>query len=109
MSDHEELLSEKITIKKTRILHRRNNRMKIQFNLSEQEAVAFKNFYEAVNTNGISEEDFTKSAFMIGLQQMERIIIEKTMEAHKQAADEEGAETEPEIVEEDAEPTETEE
>jgi hypothetical protein len=105
MSDHDELLSKKITIKKTRILHRRNNRMKIQFNLSEQEAVAFKNFYDAVNTNGISEEDFTKSAFMIGLQQMERIIIEKTMEAHKKAAEEEAG-AEPEIVEEETNETE---
>ena len=107
MSDQQELLSSKLkTIKKVRILRRRNNRMKIQFNLSEQEAVAFKNFYEAVNTNGISEEDFTKSAFMIGLQQMERIIIEKTMEAHKQAAAEEEAKAEPEIVEDGTEKTE---
>ena len=81
--------------------------MKIQFNLSEQESVAFKNFFEAVNANGVSEEDFTKSAFMIGLQQMERMIIEKTLEAQRQQ-EEAQEQQEPEIVEEDAETTETE-
>ena len=79
--------------------------MKIQFNLTEQEAVAFKNFYQAINTNGVTEEDFTKSAFMIGLQQMERIIIEKTLEAQKKA-EEEAATEEPEIVEDETEETE---
>ena len=102
MSDQQELLSSKLkTIKKVRILRRRNNRMKIQFNLSEEEASAFKNFFQAINVNDISEEDFTKSAFMIGLQQMERMIIENTLRAQKEAAEQQGEA--PEIVEDEAE------
>jgi len=85
--------------------------MKIQFNLSEEEANAFKNFYTAINVNDVSEEEFTKSAFMIGLQAMERMIIENTLRAQKEAAEQQGeapeiVEDEPEIVENGTEETE---
>lgn len=83
--------------------------MKIQFNLSEEEANAFKNFYTAINVNDVSEEEFTKSAFMIGLQSMERMIIENTLRAQREQQEAEAEGEQPEIVEEDAEPTETEE
>lgn len=77
--------------------------MKIQFNLSEEEANAFKNFYTAINVNDVSEEEFTKSAFMIGLQSMERMIIENTLRAQREQKE---AETEqPEIVEEETDDT----
>ncbi|MEK9699010.1 MAG: hypothetical protein VW270_24750 [Candidatus Poseidoniales archaeon] len=83
--------------------------MKIQFNLSEEEANAFKNFYTAINVNDVSEEEFTKSAFMIGLQSMERMIIENTLRAQREQQEAEAEGEGPEIIEDDAETTETEE
>jgi len=49
--------------------------MKVQFNLTKEEAEAFSNFFNAVNVNGLSETDFCKSAFIIGLQAMEASIM----------------------------------
>ena len=103
-----DLKSESLTIKKTRILRRRNDRMKIQFNLNKEEATAFTNFFNAVNVENNSEEEFTKAAFILGLQAMERSIVERMKEEYeKEMASKESEE--PEIVEEDAESTETEE
>lgn len=49
--------------------------MKVQFNLTKEEAEAFTNFFNAVNVNSLSESDFSKSAFIIGLQAMEASIM----------------------------------
>lgn len=80
--------------------------MKIQFNLTKPEAEAFKNFFNVVNQSGLSEEEFTKTAFMVGLQSMERAVIQRMAEEAEKA--EAGQEQEPEIIE-DNEPEETEE
>jgi len=111
MSDTLELLSKSLTVKKTRILRRRNNRMKIQFNLTKEQGEAFSQFKDAVNVNQLSEEDFAKTAFMIGLKQMEKNIIAKMQEEKKSQANQEGeapeiVEDEPEIVEDGTEETE---
>ena len=73
--------------------------MKIQFNLTEQEGVAFKNFFNVINQSGLSEEDFSKTAFMVGLQSMERAVIQRMAEEAEKAEAEQG-EAEPEIIEE---------
>jgi hypothetical protein len=92
------------SIKKTRILHRRNGRMKIQFNLTKEEGEAFQNFFKVVSQPDMTEEQFSKTAFMIGLQSMERAIIQRmSEEAQKQA---ESEDAEPEIVEDGTEKTE---
>ena len=88
--------------------------MKLQFNLTKEQGDAYDQFKSAVNVNNLSDDEFAKTAFMIGLQQMERAIIAKMQEEMEAKAAEEGeapeiVEDEPEIVEEDAEPTETEE
>jgi len=67
--------------------------MKVQFNLTKEEASAFSNFMNSVNVNNLTETDFCKSAFIIGLQAMEQSIIaevQKRMEA--EAADASGVE-----------------
>jgi|DEB0MinimDraft_10_1074344.scaffolds.fasta_scaffold01434_4 hypothetical protein len=92
------------SIKKTRILHRRNGRMKIQFNLTKEEGEAFQNFFKVINQPDMTEEQFSKTAFMIGLQQMERAIIQRMTEEAQKQAESEGAE--PEIVEDETEKTE---
>ena len=75
--------------------------MKLQFNLTKEQGDAYTQFKNAVNINNLSEEEFAKTAFMIGLQQMERAIIAKMQEEmEQQAQSEEGAA--PEIVEDDS-------
>lgn len=81
--------------------------MKIQFNLSKEEGEAFQNFFKVVNQPDMSEETFSKTAFIIGLQQMERAIIQRMSEEAQAQAEKEGAE--PEIVEETNETETTEE
>ena len=72
--------------------------MKITFNLSKPEAEAFKNFYTIINQPNVDETEFAKTAFLMGLQTMERAIIARmTEEAEAAKAKEEGSE--PEIVE----------
>jgi hypothetical protein len=105
MSWTEEPKLELQTIKKCRILRRRNERMKIQFNLTKAEGEAFKNFFNVVNQSGLSEEEFTKTAFMVGLQSMERAIIQR-MSEEAEKAQAEAATEEPEIVEDETEETE---
>ena len=73
--------------------------MKIQFNLTEQEGVAFKNFFNVINQSGLSEEDFSKTGFMVGLRSMERAVIQRMAEEAEKAEAEQG-EAEPEIIEE---------
>lgn len=58
--------------------------MKVQFNLTKEEGEAFTNFFNSVNVNNLSETDFCKSAFIIGLQALEQSIIaevQRRMEA----------------------------
>lgn len=75
--------------------------MKLSFNLTKEEAQAFKNFFSSVNVNGNSEEDFIKTAFILGLRSMEATILEKMKEElQKQSADTSGA---VEFVEDDTE------
>ena len=80
--------------------------MKVQFNLTKEEGDAFKNFFNAVNVNDNTEEEFVKAAFILGLKRMEDAIIRKMQEEMKK--EEEQAEG-PEIIEDDAENSETEE
>ena len=107
MSDQQELLSSKLkTIKKVRILRRRNDRMKLSFNLTKEETEAFKNFFNAVNVHNNTEEEFVKTAFILGLKKMEQTIYEQMQkELLKQQEQTETSES-VEIVEDGTEETE---
>ena len=78
--------------------------MKIQFNLTKEQGEAFTNFFNAVNVQDNTEEEFCKTAFIIGLQTMERSIVEQMRQEYEAqaSAQEEGSE-DPEIVEETSE------
>ena len=54
---------------------RTRNRMKLQIKLNKIEAQAFKNFAEVVKPDEISSEDFLKSIFKIGLEEMENRLM----------------------------------
>ena len=76
--------------------------MKLSFNLTQDEAQAFKNFFEAVNVNNNTEDEFVKAAFILGLRSMEASIIERMKEEAAKAEESQ----EPEIVEEETNETE---
>jgi hypothetical protein len=53
---------------KVRINERRNNRMKLQVNLSKEESEAFKNFTEMCKPQEVSDHDFIKTLFYMGIE-----------------------------------------
>ena len=55
--------------------------MKIQIKLDKVEAQAFKNFAEVVRPDEISDADFVKSIFKLGLEEMENRLM-KAVEKH---------------------------
>ena len=83
--------------------------MKLQFNLSKDEATAFKNFYEAVNVNNNTEEEFVKAAFILGLRTMEKSILEQMKAEIEKQQQEEGVSESVEFVEEEDDTEKTEE
>tara|TARA_R110000744_G_scaffold318431_1_gene424885 strand:- start:420 stop:839 length:420 start_codon:yes stop_codon:yes gene_type:complete len=55
---------------KIKIRERRNNRMRLQINLSKDEALAFKNFASVCKPGEVSDEDFLKTVFLTGIEGM---------------------------------------
>ena len=55
---------------------RTRNRMKLQIKLNKEEGLAFKNFMEMVKPAEISEDDFMKGLFKIGIETMEAKLLE---------------------------------
>mgnify|MGYP003149539784 CR=1 FL=1 len=55
---------------KIKIRERRNNRMRLQINLSKDEAMAFKNFTSICKPEEVSDEDFMKTVFLTGIEGM---------------------------------------
>lgn len=53
---------------KIKIRERRNNRMRLQVNLSKDEAIAFKNFASICKPQEVSDEDFIKTIFLTGIE-----------------------------------------
>jgi len=54
--------------------------MKLQIKLGSEEAQAFKNFMEMVKPPEISEDDFLKGIFKIGVETMEMKLMEAVKE-----------------------------
>ena len=55
---------------KIKIRERRNNRMRLQINLSKDEAIAFKNFAAVCKPQEVSDEDFMNTVFLTGIEGM---------------------------------------
>mgnify|MGYP003135028589 CR=1 FL=1 len=53
---------------KIKVRERRNNRMRLQINLSKDEAIAFKNFASVCKPEEVSDEDFLKTVFLTGIE-----------------------------------------
>jgi hypothetical protein len=68
MDDELENLKLDVSTWKIRQTHRTRGSMKLQINLSKDEAIAFKNFAEAIKPEEISQDQFLKSVFITGIQ-----------------------------------------
>tara|TARA_R110001583_G_scaffold138776_1_gene290521 strand:- start:903 stop:1229 length:327 start_codon:yes stop_codon:yes gene_type:complete len=66
---------------KTTITHRGKNRMKITFKLNREEAAAFQAFQDGVQPEGLSEENFVKSIFFLGLTTLEQNVSQRIAES----------------------------
>ena len=69
---------------KFKTIERNRGRMKLQIKLNKEEAQAFKNFMTMVKPSEVSDDDFMKGIFKIGIETMEQ----KLLEAVKQHAQE---------------------
>ena len=69
-----------------KLQERTRNRMKLQIKLNKVEAQAFKNFAEVVKPDEISDADFLKSVFKIGLEEMENRLM-SAVEKHAEEND----------------------
>lgn len=79
-------LASQISVHKTRLIKKNRGAMKVQFNLTKEESEAFTNFMNSVNVNNLTETDFCKSAFIIGLQAMEQSIIAEVQKRMEEEA-----------------------
>ena len=57
-------------------LERSKNRMKLQLKFNKDETMAIKNFMEMVKPPELSEDDFMKGIFKIGVETMEVKLLE---------------------------------
>lgn len=61
---------------KLRIRSDRKNRMKIHIDLNQEEAEAYKNFAEMSKPNGVTDNDFIKTIFMMGWEALHMKLAE---------------------------------
>jgi hypothetical protein len=61
---------------KIKTSERSRDRMKLNVKLSKEEGLAFKNFSEMVKPPEISDDDFLKGIFKIGIETMEARLME---------------------------------
>lgn len=64
----------------TKVDHRDRNRMKITFKLNNNETEAFTNFQNQTKPDNISESDFIKSVFFLGLSTLETNLTKRIEE-----------------------------
>lgn len=73
--------------------------MKLQFKLNKEESQAFKNFMTQTRPNEISEDDFIKGIFTLGMHTLEAQIVEKIEDELKSKREESMSESDTEIGE----------
>ena len=53
-----------------KVRERRNNRMRLQINLTKDEGLAYKNFAEVCKPEDVTDADFMKTIFLTGIESM---------------------------------------
>ena len=66
-----------------KLTYRGKNRMKITFKLSQDEAAAYTSFQQVTCPEHLSEEQFVKSIFFLGLTTLEQNVTEHMADAIK--------------------------
>jgi hypothetical protein len=61
---------------KIKVRERRNNRMRLQINLTKDEAIAYKNFAEVCKPVDITDSDFMKTVFITGIEALNKQLAE---------------------------------
>jgi hypothetical protein len=72
-----------------KVLNRTKDRMKITFKLSKDEAEAFQSFQNQTKPDEISEDQFIKSIFFLGLTTLETNLTHKIAEEMAKHAEDE--------------------
>jgi hypothetical protein len=73
---------------KIKVRERRNNRMRLQINLSKDEAVAYKNFSEVCKPEDITDADFIKTVFVTGIEALNKQLAEMVQKYAKENQEE---------------------
>ena len=68
---------------KIKVRERRNNRMRLQINLSKDEALAYKNFTDVCKPDGITDDQFLKTVFITGIEAMNKQLADLVQEYAK--------------------------
>jgi hypothetical protein len=55
---------------KIKVRQRRNNRMRLQINLTKDEGLAYKNFADVCKPEDVTDADFMKTIFLTGIESM---------------------------------------
>jgi len=73
---------------KIKTRERRNNRMRLQINLSKDEALAFKNFASVCKPEEVSDEDFMKTVFLTGIESLNKQLADLVQKYAKENKEE---------------------
>tara|TARA_R110002051_G_scaffold242280_3_gene302641 strand:- start:1755 stop:2228 length:474 start_codon:yes stop_codon:yes gene_type:complete len=71
-----------------KVRHRRNNRMRLQINLTKDEAIAYKNFADVCKPLDITEADFLKTVFITGIEALNKQLAEMVQKYAKENQEE---------------------
>jgi len=71
-----------------KIRERRNNRMRLQINLTKDEAIAYKNFAQVCKPLDITDADFMKTVFITGIEALNRQLAELVQKYAKENKEE---------------------
>ena len=71
-----------------KVRQRRNKRMRLQINLSKDEAIAYKNFAGVCKPLDITDADFLKTVFVTGIEALNKQLAEMVQKYAKENQDE---------------------
>tara|TARA_Y100000296_G_C4988828_1_gene164337 strand:- start:72 stop:434 length:363 start_codon:yes stop_codon:yes gene_type:complete len=77
-------MSEKISLDigswKLKLEERKRNRMKLTIKFNKEESESYKSFAETVKPNGVSDDQFVRTIFYMGIQELNDQLTEKVQE-----------------------------
>jgi hypothetical protein len=71
-----------------KVRERRNNRMRLQINLSKDEALAYRNFAEMCKPQEYTDSDFMKTVFLTGIEAMNKQLADLVQKYAKENKEE---------------------